>query len=369
MSVNLPPITKSKSVIITGAATIFSVLYKAVDAASNAEFLWLKLGLSENAAQFLGSSRVIDFMVAVSLLGLVVALLYQTNRNMASVAVTRTGHHPRGAERLPEPQTERTPSPVRRVVVDVSPQYLMSLCEGHTAVQAQKSVELYVGKWMRVSGTVEDVSKLFWWCVELIIDPATHRRILANFSDETMYDRISVLPKGSRLEVFGQIESVRTTLISLQNCELPSDTKSLPEKAATAEEEVLDSSPIPPVPSSVPTRKIERVDRRIILDITPENLTAIYREHTGVQANKLIEIYVGKWLRVSGAVRNVAEFSDSSLIVYMLCGDGAVAAEFIEQRWVDHVVALRKGTIITVVGKLHRVDEKYTWLKECELSN
>ncbi len=77
------PIFKSKSVVITGALSIASLLYKAIDAASNAEFVWQKLGLNENAARVLGSSRTIDFMVAISLLGLVVALLYQANRGLA----------------------------------------------------------------------------------------------------------------------------------------------------------------------------------------------------------------------------------------------------------------------------------------------
>jgi hypothetical protein len=222
MSFNLPPITKSKPVIITGALSIGTLLYKAVDAASNAEFVWQKLGLNADAARFLGSTRTIDFMVAISLLGLVISLLYQTNRNM--VSVTRAGTPTR--EQLPERRLPRSlPSPDKKVVVNVTPEYVMSLCTGQTAVQAQKSVGLFLGKWIPASGIVEDVSEYSdRWEVQLRMEPIdSFRTIVARFRDETMFDHVSVLPKGKQVEVFGKIDYVRTTVMALENCELKGD--------------------------------------------------------------------------------------------------------------------------------------------------
>ena len=66
--------------MIATVLSVGSLVYKAVDAAGNAEFLLQKLGLNEDAAEFLGSSRGIDFVVAVSFIALVVSLLYQVNR-------------------------------------------------------------------------------------------------------------------------------------------------------------------------------------------------------------------------------------------------------------------------------------------------
>jgi hypothetical protein len=83
MSNSLAPVTKSKPVIITFWVSIFFNAYNALDAVGNAEFLLQKIGLSEDAAKFLGSSRGIDFMVAVSLLALVLAVAYQVKRLQA----------------------------------------------------------------------------------------------------------------------------------------------------------------------------------------------------------------------------------------------------------------------------------------------
>jgi hypothetical protein len=48
--------------------------------------------------------------------------------------------------------------PVARAVIDVSPEYLMSLYADHTSMQAQKLIEPYIGKWIKVSGPLDDVT-------------------------------------------------------------------------------------------------------------------------------------------------------------------------------------------------------------------
>jgi len=209
MSIKPPPITKSKSVIITGALSIFSLLYKAVDAAGNAEFVWQKLGLSENAARFLGSPHAIDFMVAISLLGLVVSLLYQTNRNMALGV-------PEAPVAAGNAKTQ-APTENRRVVIDASPEYLMKLCEGRTSIQARKSVELYIGKWMRIAGTVSDANEYDDF-FSVSLKNKEGKSILAYFRKE--YDRVSVLRPGDQIVVMGEIETITATHIGLEKCEL-----------------------------------------------------------------------------------------------------------------------------------------------------
>lgn len=206
MSIKLPPITKSKSVIITGTISMVTLLYKAVDAASNAEFVWQKLGLNENAARFLGSPPAIDFMVAISLLGLVISLLYQTNRNMA-LGVPIELREQRGQAPLGD----------KRVVIDVPPEYLMKLCEGHTSIQAQKSVELYIGKWIRVSGTVFNATEhSAFFSVYLMYKE--NKYISAYFRKKD--DRVSVLRPGDQITVMGEIETVTESNVGLEKCEL-----------------------------------------------------------------------------------------------------------------------------------------------------
>jgi hypothetical protein len=75
-----PPITRSKSVITPFIFTIFFALYAALDAVSNAEFVLQKLGLSEAVSKFLGSSRGIQGMFWVSVVGLLISIMYHLRR-------------------------------------------------------------------------------------------------------------------------------------------------------------------------------------------------------------------------------------------------------------------------------------------------
>ena len=71
------PITKSKSVIVTFFMSVVLLFWKAIDALGNVQFILQQLGVSERVARFLGSSRGIDFLVALSLLALVIVVAYQ----------------------------------------------------------------------------------------------------------------------------------------------------------------------------------------------------------------------------------------------------------------------------------------------------
>jgi hypothetical protein len=46
-------------------------------------------------------------------------------------------------------------------------------------------------------------------------------------------------------------------------------------------------------------------DGRTLVDVTPAYLASLYGEHTEIQADKLLEAFVGKWMRVSGSVEEV----------------------------------------------------------------
>ena len=61
-------------------STIFLGLYNALDAFSNAEFVLQKIGINEDVAKFLGSSRGIQGMFWISLVVLVLSLMYHVRR-------------------------------------------------------------------------------------------------------------------------------------------------------------------------------------------------------------------------------------------------------------------------------------------------
>ena len=105
---------------------------------------------------------------------------------------------------------------------------------------------------------------------------------------------------------------------------------------------------------------------RVILDVAAEYLMGIYKEHTRIQADKLIEAYIGKWLPFSGTVANISSLSGASVVVYLRYAKCIVGAIF-EGQGTDRVVTLRKFTKIGVLGKIKNVDSDEMCLEKCEL--
>jgi hypothetical protein len=116
-----------------------------------------------------------------------------------------------------------------------------------------------------------------------------------------------------------------------------------------------------PVPASAP--------ERIVIDVTPEYLMGFYKEHTDVQAAKLAESYIGKWIKQSGKVANVAS-SESMRTWEVYFADSR--AEYIvslafDQTWADRVSVLKRGEQISVLGQIGRFDGSHLHLVHCEL--
>jgi hypothetical protein len=66
-------------------------------------------------------------------------------------------------------------------------------------------------------------------------------------------------------------------------------------------------SPPPPVIQFPPGPPADATTDRIFVSesITPEYLIDFFKEHTAVQAAKLTEVYIGKWMKVTGSVQEV----------------------------------------------------------------
>jgi hypothetical protein len=103
-----------------------------------------------------------------------------------------------------------------RIVVDVTPEYLSSFYEQHTTIQADRLVEAYVGKWMKVAGPLGDV-----YPNQVTFAYKTFGVIVFMYFDMTKWrNRLAVLRPGTRIEVLGQVESANKVEVHLKNCEL-----------------------------------------------------------------------------------------------------------------------------------------------------
>lgn len=116
----------------------------------------------------------------------------------------------------------------------VTPAFLIGVMEGHTDVAARRAIAPYLGKWMRVSGTVRDVSetpgaKGGGHTVAIAVDtdkPATPMGLgIAGYLDfDASWDgRVGVMPRGTRVTVKGCLTRINPDLggtIDLDHCEL-----------------------------------------------------------------------------------------------------------------------------------------------------
>ena len=149
---------------------------------------------------------------------------------------------------------------------------------------------------------------------------------------------------------------------------------SVPQPSVGISKPLLPSTP--PASETMVAPIEERYKKgRITLDVKPEYLMRFYKEHTKVQADKLMEAFTGKWLPVSGTVANVSTYSKGAATVflrynYSVSGEdfySIIGADFTEQERASHVVTLPKGSSIRVLGKVSRVDSDELYLTECEV--
>jgi hypothetical protein len=125
-----------------------------------------------------------------------------------------------------------------------------------------------------------------------------------------------------------------------------------------------------PVTSPLPL-DTPNLEERIFVgpDITPQFLTNLLREHTEVQAAKLLDIYIGKWMALSGAVSHVGKFEYGSSTV-MFSGQVLSSPTIVMlfgKAWTEALSVLRLGNNIKVIGRINSVDLLRIRLDDCEL--
>jgi 4-amino-4-deoxy-L-arabinose transferase-like glycosyltransferase len=115
-------------------------------------------------------------------------------------------------------------NPARRVYLEteMTGKFLDGLFEDRTSIQAQRAVAIYVGKWVRVSGVVNDVCPNFGLPGRrLMLDHTSsrdHPSVFATFIWSK--EKLDVLHKGDIVEVEGRIREITPHWVSLSRCTL-----------------------------------------------------------------------------------------------------------------------------------------------------
>lgn len=120
-----------------------------------------------------------------------------------------------------------------RVYVEAhqTPEKLSDMCEGKTTHQARRATEPFIGKWMRVSGVVDDVA----FITDELANVRFRRQSQTLYKGFTIPDtrdvklrfrtqleRLEMLQGGEHMVVDGQIEEIHNFGITLANCEIVS---------------------------------------------------------------------------------------------------------------------------------------------------
>ena len=137
-----------------------------------------------------------------------------------------------------QPKAEATPALIsspttakpsdERVFTDVNPAYLVSLYRQYSTAQADQAVKTYIGKWIKVTGTVSDVTREDHLrepsivSVSMYVETSSKDHhgytVGASFEDQASMDRALVLSRKERITVSGKIRRVIEPGILLDNC-------------------------------------------------------------------------------------------------------------------------------------------------------
>jgi hypothetical protein len=114
---------------------------------------------------------------------------------------------------------------------------------------------------------------------------------------------------------------------------------------------------------------LTRPEERSFVDVTPEDLRRVFEEHTEIQARTRVADVIGKWMKVSGPLGNVGDFTSFSQVTFAHRPSlhAIVYMYFRKKKWFDRLSVLNGGDSITVVGRIREVTGSGLYLDNCEL--
>lgn len=128
-----------------------------------------------------------------------------------------------------------------------------------------------------------------------------------------------------------------------------------------------------------PRKAAEHQDRIFVGEsITPEYLIGIFREHTDIQGAQLTAAYVGKWMKVTGSLRNVISTTPNLAQLTFERAEVPLTERtwfdytdfymMFKKPWIDRLAIVKRGDALTVIGQIERIDSVSVQLANCELA-
>jgi hypothetical protein len=173
------------------------------------------------------------------------------------------------------------------------------------------------------------------------------KRVLAQGPSKVLGDKYYALRSEN--------EALKIKLKELQRM-APLEPRSIPVEQST-------TAPTPPVLLPPPSE----AETRIFTDEQPGFFKQFFDGHTSVQADALIQPYLGKWIRVSGVVINDISRQRNGHLVFGSSTDKTRLFLHFQNQWSERILILRSGSTIAMAGKILRVDMNAMSLGNCEL--
>jgi hypothetical protein len=117
------------------------------------------------------------------------------------------------------PAPRAAAGPTDRTILDVTPEFLVSLFSDRLAIQGNKLVAPYLGNWIYVSGPLGNVMGDRLLLVTFAYDLA-RRFVVYMYFDKSWTDRLAVRQPGQYLTVLGRLTTVSASGLDLEDCEL-----------------------------------------------------------------------------------------------------------------------------------------------------
>jgi hypothetical protein len=184
-----------------------------------------------NPMQFSVTSRIIGVIIIFILAGIAAYCSELIQRRRVQREQAR--HDEREVKAMPIVAIPAAPAPLaaqpevkkeERIFVGqgITPEYLLDFFEQHTAVQATNAIKDYIGKWMKVAGSVNNVISTSDFLARVTFErqPALPDYTYLYMSFRGPWkDRAKILKRGDNITVIGQIRQIEPMALNLDNCE------------------------------------------------------------------------------------------------------------------------------------------------------
>jgi hypothetical protein len=124
------------------------------------------------------------------------------------------------------------------------------------------------------------------------------------------------------------------------------------------------------VPISAPSSRADAIGR-IFADITPQDLVRPFDTYVAIQAEKLIQPYLGKWLRVTEPVGNVRSLPNGQwqVTVALKINESGIMVLSLtfDNEWGDRLSILTRDATIRAIGQIDKIRSREIFFEHCEL--